>query len=248
MRRQSTSVGGFTLVELLVVIGIIAVLVAILLPALAKAREAGKDANCKSQLRNLGQALVMYANENRGKVPQDPNGGVWLWDVGYPTRDGMVRKGGTRKTLYCPFFPEQDSDTLWNFSGDYMVIGYFYLGRRLNPANPTLASGSMPTLLGRGYVQNTRPPQPPAGTAPALAALFPKTSSETELVCDAVFKQNGMWGAKGGWPDVHVTPHIRKGTPLGGNVLYLDWHVAWRPFGEMRKRAANGVPQIEFWY
>ena len=57
---------AFTLVELLVVIGIIAILVALLLPALQKAKQAAVSAQCLSQLRQCGQVLYLYANENRG--------------------------------------------------------------------------------------------------------------------------------------------------------------------------------------
>ncbi len=60
---------GFTLVELLVVIGIISVLVAMLLPALNKAREAAQKTACASNLRQVGQALHMYANDNHGWIP-----------------------------------------------------------------------------------------------------------------------------------------------------------------------------------
>src|SRR5688500_17376646 len=61
---------GFTLVELLVVIGIIATLVAILLPTLGRAREAARAANCLSNLRQITTAFMLFAHDNKGYLPQ----------------------------------------------------------------------------------------------------------------------------------------------------------------------------------
>src|SRR3954451_14764932 len=61
--------GGFTLVELLVVIGIIALLVSILLPTLNKARESARRTKCLANLRSIGQLVNIYANQNKGVMP-----------------------------------------------------------------------------------------------------------------------------------------------------------------------------------
>ncbi len=68
LRKESLGLTGFTLIELLVVVAIIALLMAILIPALQTAREQGKRAVCLSNLKQLTLAWIMYADENEGKI------------------------------------------------------------------------------------------------------------------------------------------------------------------------------------
>lgn len=74
---------GFTLVELLVVIAIIALLIAILMPVLSAVRQRAQTLQCATHLRSIGQAMLLYAGDNRGMIPRD-------YDTGY---DKMVLQG-----------------------------------------------------------------------------------------------------------------------------------------------------------
>src|SRR5688500_16879949 len=87
-RRQVFSVSGricrhaFTLVELLVVIGIVAVLISMLLLTLLRARESAKPTKCLSNLRSLSQSTLMFAGDNKGKMPGRAGNSVLMWDSG----------------------------------------------------------------------------------------------------------------------------------------------------------------------
>ncbi|MBE6364791.1 MAG: DUF1559 domain-containing protein [Lentisphaerae bacterium] len=99
----------FTLIELLVVIAIIAILAAILLPALNSARERGRAASCISNLKQLGNAVQFYADANDDFLPasQGPNGGSPIWyqcltQIIYPG-NGINDGGGVFVCPSCPY-------------------------------------------------------------------------------------------------------------------------------------------------
>src|SRR4030095_6005647 len=69
-RHASQRTSGFTLVELLVVIGIIALLISMLLPSLNRAREQANRIKCANNLKQIGLSIQIYANENKGAFPR----------------------------------------------------------------------------------------------------------------------------------------------------------------------------------
>ncbi len=95
--EKDTAKKGFTLIELLVVISIIAILMAIMVPALSKARELAKNAICKSNLKNIGLAALLWSEDNDGWALPG------LWDRGY-------EEGGNEvDSLLKPYLGDADS-------------------------------------------------------------------------------------------------------------------------------------------
>jgi prepilin-type N-terminal cleavage/methylation domain-containing protein/prepilin-type processing-associated H-X9-DG protein len=125
-RRPRVSARGFTLVELLVVIGVIALLIAILMPALNAARSQANTIRCASNLHDIGRAMQMYANDFKGRIPRGYHyenyyrSGHILWAEAIgryvnhpievadlsPARDTVLAAHFRRVAIYqCPDFP-----------------------------------------------------------------------------------------------------------------------------------------------
>jgi prepilin-type N-terminal cleavage/methylation domain-containing protein/prepilin-type processing-associated H-X9-DG protein len=106
MRTKDCPSRGFTLIELLVVIAIIAILAAMLLPALAKAKDAGKRAQCLSNLHQMGVSLIMYADDNN-ELAARADAPHW-YQVLTPNLGANNTNFAKVKVYTCPSYPDPD--------------------------------------------------------------------------------------------------------------------------------------------
>jgi prepilin-type N-terminal cleavage/methylation domain-containing protein/prepilin-type processing-associated H-X9-DG protein len=115
IKRYQPSKSGFTLIELLVVIAVISLLMAILAPALNRAKAQAKRIKCANNLKQLYIGINIFANSNDGKLPVHEN--WWLWDVPYSTTDFVIRTSGERDIFYCPVEPDKSAKkaVCWQF-------------------------------------------------------------------------------------------------------------------------------------
>ena len=226
--RQTSK--AFTLVELLVVIGIITVLIAILLPALTAAQERARRIKCASNLRQIDLALRVYAQDNKGRYPRgrydapsgpnafgrDPFRGEWNNDTSVPLFLLVRSRLITLDTVLCPS-TTQVRDTLageslqerWNFTPIYQ--------HSIQPCGTTLsysfASQYPPRTDAGDPISNYRPP-------PNVAPDFAVAADRNDGQIVPLLKPNPSAGLiRAG----NSSNHIRAGQ----NVLYNDGHVAW---------------------
>ncbi|HBR94991.1 MAG TPA: hypothetical protein DEA90_12595 [Opitutae bacterium] len=211
--RRIIRCNGFTLIELLVVIAIIAVLAAILIPAVGRVRQSAQQTQCASNLRRIGEAILMYSADHNGALPGRDSG---LY--GQVRADYNFESGGDQYSLVTyvlPYFEISDGEgnvevMLCPASEEAMEAEHAsYL------ANPSvlLANGETARPFGRDY-----------NRAPAL--LLTQLANPADAV--AMFDLDAsIWRTLG-----NASPDGTPTEPVHGttrNFLYLDGHVKAMP-------------------
>jgi prepilin-type N-terminal cleavage/methylation domain-containing protein len=252
---------GFTLIELLVVIAIIAILAALLIPALAKAKDRAIRLQSLSNLKQFGVAITLYAGENDDKIPiQNPATSYNLWDISTNTINSFVAGGGMNnwKVFYDPGTAWKVGDdlnlTLWNF-GSIRVIGYSMTFPGIGALMPTNANTKLSQTRVPGpfaawnassssYIGGTLPAPVPTDRPLAACATITRTGQTSS---NPALMKGYVWDdCPGGSGIHHTSPHLNGKLPSGGNVLYMDAHASWERFDGMVCRISSGYAGYTF--
>jgi prepilin-type N-terminal cleavage/methylation domain-containing protein/prepilin-type processing-associated H-X9-DG protein len=241
---------AFTLVELLAVVGVVALLLCLCLPAFARVRSQTLQAQCAANLKQFTLAFEIYGTEHSSRLPGQ-FGGYWAWDLPVASADLLGRYGAQRQQMYCPANPAQDIDALWNYAG-IRVIGYALTLQgasvSVDEQNSTLSAHTQ-VIVDKpgGKVFNVIPSQ---RVLVADATLSLSGQNKTNLTASYQWFNIGGGYSVPGWPG-HRTSHLSGTLPVGGNLGMLDGHVEWRVFQKMSPRTAQsfqGVAIPTFWW
>jgi prepilin-type N-terminal cleavage/methylation domain-containing protein/prepilin-type processing-associated H-X9-DG protein len=214
--RAMKQKNGFTLVELLVVIGIISVLIAMLLPALSKAREAAQSVACLSNLRQVGTAFQMYCNENKDWFPDwnpwyQPNetSSHWAGIGRYLGLSPSQATGNHDTALTCPTLQA------WKASPDYFHRTYSANWHLACRADPPASATTERLVLGK----RTRVTGEAARTAVVMDGFASWNAGlngwfYTTRVCHGHVNGYSAWGS----------PHLFYPHNGHENVVFLDGH------------------------
>ena len=260
-KSQGVDGKGFNLVELLVLLGVIAVLITLQLPALAGGKSQTRIGMCASHVQQIALACQIYANENNDRLPVLALSGSWAWDVPASQVNALLNSGAQTNTFYCPGTAPRFTD-LQNWSGpDNTTLWGYGLGG----ANPFHTIGYALTFSGSASrlaptnVNTTIQPERISDLGLGTSYIVP--ASERVLVADATLSsgstlpgylhpENNYVSIMGGfqWNGAsypHVSPHLKGNVPVGGNLGFKDGHVDWRRFELMTIRSASGAT---FWW
>jgi prepilin-type N-terminal cleavage/methylation domain-containing protein len=235
-RHRSPEKSAFTLIELLVVIAIIAILASMILPALARAKEKAKRAQCSSNLRQFSLAIRMYASDFKEKLPPQ-NVGQWAWDVPTNSVDMITQGKGRQRYLYCPSFSDQDCDTLWFFhqTANYRVIGFAVTFK--GQASPLKATNQNSSMVETTVSDSTTSyPIGPLAQRVLVADSVISTTANEKVPTANQYELDGDTNPKTGKPIHHKTSHMEGKLPAGGASAMMDGHVEWKKFKLMRVR------------
>jgi prepilin-type N-terminal cleavage/methylation domain-containing protein/prepilin-type processing-associated H-X9-DG protein len=202
---------AFTLIELLVVISIIAMLVSIMLPALAGAREAARSAKCLTNLRSLGQAMNIYATEYKDYFPGSPFTNTYdIIDYAH------YSSGGSTSGLHFNRFDWQTPlAKLMGFSFNYGTQQSDRAERYTQIVNNAAMSCPSNNLLFPAYAGS--------GVDASLWVTQRPMSYKTSVAF--MLKRNPQWTGGGRPPASYQPPSYDFNTELGGNICRTEWNV-----------------------